>query len=216
VASARSWAIHGGEESSGGNASYETIPSASSTASQHNLLASLTSGAAQLLFGGRKGPLSDAPTSVPTVTGYDGSQASVPYRSLVPVELYTLDPTEGVASTQVGRPQGVSSTQVGSPPVVTYTTTTTVTAPTKTVQGQERPPPANPFTGASSSQDGNPKRPAGGDGNGDGGKEPPRGVHSSQDGGPTGKGPHHQVTHVTTTRKILRTTVRHQANDGTA
>ena len=31
-----------------------------------------------------------------------------------------------------------------------------------------------------------------------------------------GRGPHHQVTHVMTTRKILRTTVRHQANDGAA
>ena len=45
LANARSWAIHGGDDSSGGNGSYATVPSTSSTASQHGLLASLASGA---------------------------------------------------------------------------------------------------------------------------------------------------------------------------
>ena len=46
--------------------------------------------------------------------------------------------------------------------MVTFTTTQTVVAPTKTVQGQDRSPPVSPYTGASSSQDGNPKRSPGG------------------------------------------------------
>ena len=151
LANARSWAIHGGDDSSGGNGSYATVPSTSSTASQHGLLASLTAGATQFVLG-RKGAISDAATSAPAVTGYDGSQASMPSRSLFPINLYDLDPTDGA-----------SSTQVGSPPVVTFTTTQTVVAPTKTAQGQDRSPPIAPHTGASSSHDGNPRpQPEGG------------------------------------------------------
>ena len=54
LANARSWAANGGDDSSGGNGSYATVPSTSSTASQHGLLASLASGATQFLLGRRR------------------------------------------------------------------------------------------------------------------------------------------------------------------
>ena len=174
VAAARSWAIHGGEDSSGG---YETLPSVSSTASQHGLLASLAAGANNFVFG-RKGAQSDATTSVPTVTGYEGSQVSAPYRSLVPIDLYTFDPTGGA-----------QTSQDGGPPTNQYTTTQTVMAPTRTTQGQDRSPPVNPYSGASSSGGANPRRPPGGEDYEDDDKGPPKGGPpkgdpTSQDGGP--------------------------------
>ena len=93
LAHARHWTANKSDAGSSGNANYHDISSGGS-ASQPGVLASL----AMNVFGYRGAP-SDTTTAAPTAAGYDGSQASLPFRSRFPINLYDPEASDLLAPT---------------------------------------------------------------------------------------------------------------------
>ena len=91
-AHARHWAASKSDASSSGGALYYDISSGGTGASQPCVLNSL----AINVFGYTKGPISETTTTAPTAGVCDGSQASLPIRSLSPIDLYDLEEGEPI------------------------------------------------------------------------------------------------------------------------